>query len=198
VSKRILLADDSVTIRKVVELTFHDTGLRVDAAASGEEALRLLREAPPDLVLADAVMPAPTGYEICRFVKASARPVPVLLLAGAFEPFDETRAREVRADGWIRKPFESRALVEKVRELLSRPATAAPAAPPAEVADLPPGGGPAAAHPLSAAEVDAIASAVVEKLSLDVVREIAARVVPAIAEAVIRERIRELEREESE
>ena len=189
-SKRILLADDSVTIRKVVELTFHDTELRVDAAATGEEALRLLRETAPDLVLADAVMPAPTGYEICRAVKASARPVPVVLLAGAFEPFDEKRAREAGADGWIRKPFESKALVERVRALLERPAGAPRGEAPA--GDLPP-----APAPFTPEQLDAIAAAVAERLSLDVVREIAARVVPAVAEKVVRERIRELEREES-
>jgi DNA-binding response OmpR family regulator len=194
--KRILLADDSITIRKVVELTFHDTDFRLDAVGSGEDALRALRDAPPDLVLADVVMPAPSGYEICRFVKASDRPVPVLLLVGAFEPFDEKRAREVGSDGEIRKPFDSKALVETVRRLLARPAGAAPRE--AATPDLPPRAPEKAAVALTEEQVHAIADAVVARLSLDVVREIAARVVPEIAATVIRERIRELEREERE
>lgn len=64
--RTILLADDSVTIRKIVELTFSDTDIRVCSVASGQEALDRLSELRPDLVLADVVMPGPSGYELCR------------------------------------------------------------------------------------------------------------------------------------
>jgi len=121
VPKTILLADDSITIRKVVELAFHDTEIRVDAVGSGSEALARLEASEFDLVLADVVMPSPDGYELCRSVKGSARPVPVLLLAGSFEPFDADRAAASGADGHVRKPFESRVLLERVRELVHRP-----------------------------------------------------------------------------
>jgi CheY-like chemotaxis protein len=80
--RTILLADDSVTIRKIVELTFGDSDIRVESVGSGREALERLRDLRPDLVLADVVMPGPSGYEVCRAVKASERPVPVRLLAG--------------------------------------------------------------------------------------------------------------------
>lgn len=126
--KTILVADDSVTIRKVVELTFRDTDIRVEAVATGREAMEKLAAARPDLVLADVVMPEPSGYEICRAVKSSEHPVPVLLLAGTFEPFDEERARACGADGHIVKPFESRVLLGRIEELLARPP--APPAPP--------------------------------------------------------------------
>ena len=91
--KVILLADDSATIRRVVELTFSDQDCHVECVASGSEALQRLETLKPDLVLADVVMPGPSGYEICRKIKASPRPIPVLLLAGTFETFDHEAAR---------------------------------------------------------------------------------------------------------
>jgi CheY-like chemotaxis protein len=134
-TRTILLADDSVTIRKVVELTFGDTDIHVEAVGSGGEALARLDALKPDLVLADVAMPGPTGYEICRHIKASSRPVPVLLLAGTFEPFDAERARACGADGHLVKPFESRTLVSRVEDLLAR-GPAAPEAPPERDQDL--------------------------------------------------------------
>jgi len=110
--------DDSVTIRKVVELTFHDTDIRVESTGNGREALLRIAATKPDLVLADVIMPEPSGYEICRAVKSSDHPVPVLLLAGAFEPFDPERAKECGADGHVVKPFESRSLLERALALL--------------------------------------------------------------------------------
>lgn len=115
----ILLADDSVTIRKVVELMFGDTDIRVESAAGGREAVEKFHALKPDLVLADVIMPPPSGYELCSVVKGSDNPVPVLLLAGAFEPYDEAMARECLADGHLVKPFESEYLIHRVTELLS-------------------------------------------------------------------------------
>ena len=100
----ILLADDSVTIRRVVELAFQDTDIHVDAVGSGSEAMDRLAASAPDLVLADVVLPSPSGYDLCRAIKRSERPVPVLLLRGAFEPFDERRASVCGADGSVIKP----------------------------------------------------------------------------------------------
>jgi CheY-like chemotaxis protein len=117
--KSILLADDSATIRKVVELTFSDSDFHVRSVASGAEALEVLELHPPDVVLADVVMPEPTGYEICRRVKSSDRPVPVLLLAGTFEAFDHDEARACGADGCLLKPFDPKTLVDRVASLLA-------------------------------------------------------------------------------
>jgi len=119
--RTILVADDSPTIRKIVELTFSDTGFRVEAVGGGREALAALEALRPDLVLADVVMPEPAGYELCRTVKASGRAVPVLLLAGTFEPFDAEEARRCGADGHLVKPFESRTLRERVEKRLGDP-----------------------------------------------------------------------------
>ena len=118
---RILLADDSITIQKVVNLTFADEGIEVVAVSNGDLAERRLAEVAPDLVLADIFMPGKNGYELCEAIKENPqfRNVPVVLLVGAFEPFDQVEARRVRADAHLTKPFESRTLVETVRRLIS-------------------------------------------------------------------------------
>jgi CheY-like chemotaxis protein len=105
----------------VVELSFQGTDIRVEAVSSGQEALDRLQTIQPDLILADVIMPAPSGYELCRLVKQSEHPVPVLLLAGAFEPFDEQLAAGCGADGHLVKPFDSDLLVSRVSELLREP-----------------------------------------------------------------------------
>jgi CheY-like chemotaxis protein len=117
----VLLADDSITIRKVVELSFQGTDIRVEAVSSGQEALERLETIQPDLILADVIMPEPSGYELCRQVKQSGHPVPVLLLRGAFEPFDEQLAAGCGADGHLVKPFDSDLLVSRVTALLREP-----------------------------------------------------------------------------
>src|SRR5512137_2301253 len=118
--KTLLLADDSVTIQKVVGIVFAGEDYRVVTADNGEDALLRAREARPDIVLADAVMPRMNGYELCQALKADPQlaEIPVLLLTGTFEPFDEGRARAAHADGHVAKPFDSQALLTRVRELV--------------------------------------------------------------------------------
>ncbi|HKR59152.1 MAG TPA: response regulator [Pyrinomonadaceae bacterium] len=120
--RKLLLADDSPTIQKVVELTFADEGVEVTSVGSGAEALTKLAEDKPDVVLADVYMPLPSGYEICKFIKESAelKHIPVMLLVGSFEPFDEAEARRVGADDILTKPFQSiRRLIDRVGSLVS-------------------------------------------------------------------------------
>lgn len=119
----LLLADDSITIQKVVNLTFASEGIDVTAVGDGNSALDHLREEPPALVMADVNVPGVNGYEICEKVKSmdTASPIPVILLVGSFEPFDEEEARRVNADAHLTKPFESiAALVEMVNGFLNR------------------------------------------------------------------------------
>jgi DNA-binding response OmpR family regulator len=139
VTRKLLLADDSVTIQRVVELTFSGEDIDVVTVSDGEQAIARMSADPPDIVLADIAMPKKNGYEVAAFVKehATLSQVPVLLLAGAFEPVDEERARRVKCDGVLVKPFETHEVIARVRELLDgkhlQPVQAAPvvAAPPA-------------------------------------------------------------------
>ena len=119
--RKLLLADDSPTVQKVVSLTFGDEGMAVTTVGSGQEALAELGREVPDVVLADVHMPPPNGYELCALIKRDERTrgVPVMLLVGSFEPFDEAEARRVGADDVLTKPFQSiRELVNKVGGLL--------------------------------------------------------------------------------
>ena len=120
--RKLLLADDSATIQKVVDLTFSDEGLEVITVGDGQQALEMLDEVVPDIVLADVFMPGLSGYQLCEYIKQTERfsHIPVMLLVGSFEPFDEAEARRVGADDYLTKPFQSiRTLIGKVGGLLS-------------------------------------------------------------------------------
>jgi CheY-like chemotaxis protein len=117
---RLLLADDSVAIQRLVELTFAHEKMEVTTVGDGEAAIASITADPPDIVLADIGMPKRSGYEVAAFVKDEPRlaRIPVLLLAGAFEPVDEGQAAQVRCDGVLVKPFEPQQVIARVRELL--------------------------------------------------------------------------------
>ncbi|NJM53487.1 MAG: response regulator [Blastocatellia bacterium] len=120
--RKLLLADDSVTIQKVVNLTFADEGIEVISVGDGDSAMEKVAEISPDLIMADVNMPGLTGYEICERIRQDdkLRRTPVILLVGSFEPFDEDEARRVGADDYLTKPFQSiRQLVNKVTVLLN-------------------------------------------------------------------------------
>src|SRR5215475_1999972 len=122
--KRILLADDSLTIQKVVELTLSGTGYELTCVSDGQKALESIVRSRPDLILADAVMPERNGYEVCEAVKgnrATAR-IPVVLLSGIFEPFDRERAERIGCDLVVSKPFDAQQLLDQMEALLDRAA----------------------------------------------------------------------------
>jgi CheY-like chemotaxis protein len=127
----LLLADDSVTIQRVIELTFAGEDVDVVAVSDGDQAIARLESAPPDIVLADIGMPGKSGYEVAQYIKQSSKlaHIPVLLLTGAFEPVDQARASEAGCDGVLQKPFEPQGLITRVKELLAnrRPALVSPA-----------------------------------------------------------------------
>jgi CheY-like chemotaxis protein len=119
----LLLADDSTTIQRVIELIFANEDIKVVTFSDGEHAVASLDRTPPDIVLADVGMPGRNGYEMARHIKHSPAlaHIPVLLLTGAFEPVDPARAADAGCDGVLMKPFEPEALVKRVKELLAKP-----------------------------------------------------------------------------
>ena len=114
--RKLLLADDSIAIQKVIDLTFSDEGMEVVTVGDGQDALEKLNQCRPDVVLADIFMPGVDGYALCRYIKENKRfqGVPVMLLVGSFEPFDEAQAKRAGADDVVTKPFQS------IRDLVSR------------------------------------------------------------------------------
>ncbi|HWI40726.1 MAG TPA: response regulator, partial [Verrucomicrobiae bacterium] len=127
---KLLLADDSITIQKVVGIIFSNEEYELTVVDNGNAALEQARTVVPDVVLADALMPGKNGYDLCREIRRDPRlsHIPTLLMTGVFEPFDENRAKECGADDYITKPFESQQLIEKVRKLIdsARPAAQTP------------------------------------------------------------------------
>jgi len=154
-AKRILIADDSVTIQKAFAMTFAGADdVTVTGARSADEGLALAQRAHPDLIIADGVMPGRSGYDLCASVKAdpSLRAVPVYILASPQQPYDDARGQKSGADGQLTKPWETNAMMERVRSLLGGGAVHAPAAPPPAVPA--PGYRPAASMPASSIDDD--------------------------------------------
>ena len=120
--RKLLLADDSAAVQKVIELTFADEGMEVVSVGDGLLALEELEHVTPDVILADAFMPGLNGYELCRSIKDDKRfaRIPVMLLVSSFAPFDEAAAQRAGADDIMTKPFQSiRQLVNRVGSLLA-------------------------------------------------------------------------------
>ncbi len=118
-SIKLLVADDSITIQKVIGIIFGGEEYSLTVVDNGRTAIEKAREICPDVLLIDALMPGMTGYEVSEAVRAtpSLANKPILILTGSFEPFDEEKAKRCGADDFLAKPFESQQIVNKVREL---------------------------------------------------------------------------------
>lgn len=120
-TKKILVADDSITIQKIVAMAFESENAVVKGVSDGKAAFDRLAEFKPDIVLADVDMPGLTGFELSKKIKSSEEfsSIRVLLLASDFEEFNDKLFEESRADDHISKPFKSDDVVKKVKSLLS-------------------------------------------------------------------------------
>lgn len=128
--KQILLVDDSVTIHRVVQITFAHEDFAITAVKTGDEGIARARDLKPDLVLADAGMSGKSGYDVVAAVKGdpATAAVPCLILTGNFSPYDEAKGQKAGADGFVVKPFETQALIDKVNDLVKKGAGARPVA----------------------------------------------------------------------
>jgi CheY-like chemotaxis protein len=144
--RHILVADDSTTIQRVVQIAFAREDVRLTQSRSMDEALAAARNDRPDCVLADASLDGKSGYDLCAAIKADQqlRTVPVIILTGTAGPWDENKGNKAGADFHIQKPFETQVLIDRVSELIAK-APGRPAAPPPAPAPLPPAPAPAAA-----------------------------------------------------
>jgi len=128
---KVLVADDSIAVRKVAERLLTEAGLGVVLAANGEEALGYLAKNKPDLIISDVIMPDKSGYEICAFVREQKgiSNTPVLLISGIVNDEVTKQAESCHADGVLKKPFQGTSLKDRVLELLAkRQSAAVPAA----------------------------------------------------------------------
>jgi len=122
VPAKLLVADDSTTIQKVFERTFPTEEFTLSFANNGEEALAKMKAERPQLIIADINMPLKNGFELCEIIKndPTLKDIPVLLLIGILDDFDEDESRRVGADGFIVKPFEVNTAIGKVRDALTK------------------------------------------------------------------------------
>ncbi len=119
---KILVADDSIAVRKVAERLLTEAGLDVALAASADEAIALLANERPDLIVSDVIMPDKSGYEVCSFVRGqeSLSSTPVLLISGIVNEEVTRQAESCRADGVLKKPFQGSSLKDMVFQLLAK------------------------------------------------------------------------------
>ncbi|MDF0666970.1 MAG: response regulator [Nitrospira sp.] len=139
---KILIADDSIAVRKVAERLLTEAGLGVTLAANGEEALAYLAKERPDVVVSDVIMPDKSGYEVCAFVRGNATlsATPVLLISGIVNDEVTRQAESCHANGVLKKPFQGTSLKDRVLELIAKrqePAGAAVAEPVSVLAAAP-------------------------------------------------------------
>lgn len=156
---KILAADDSQTMRQVLEMTFAGESVQIETVASGEAAVERASQTSPDLVIADASM-AMDGYEVARALKTNpaTQNIAVIVLASQHHPFDADKGRAAGVDDHILKPYDTQAMIDKVRDVLAKPrarAVGAPApAPPARTMPTspikPPAAPPTPARPVGA------------------------------------------------
>ena len=116
---KILLVDDDPNIRQLVNLYLVKEGFDVTMAASGDEALRLFKASPPNLMLLDIMLPGMDGWQVCREVRKISN-IPIIMLSAKDETFDKVLGLELGADDYVAKPFDMKELVARIKAVSRR------------------------------------------------------------------------------
>jgi CheY-like chemotaxis protein len=122
VPTKILVADDSATMRRVLEMTFAGEDVTVQTVEAAEPALARAAEFAPDLIFADASMPGVDGYELARRIKADPKlaKTAVVVMASQQAPYDDAKGRAAGVDDHISKPFDTQGLIDRVGQVLAK------------------------------------------------------------------------------
>ncbi len=132
----VLAVDDSVTLRKVLEITFAGPDFRCVTASSADAALQKLRSDKPDVVVADVTLDVKNGYELCRAIKQVSPETPVLILSSKHNPYDPAKGSSAQADDYMDKPFDTQQMIDKVKKLIAAKGEAKPKAAPLPTAPV--------------------------------------------------------------
>ena len=124
---KLLFADDSVTMQKVIQLTLENEDVELNVAGNGSEAIESMKEDRPDIIIADISMPEMDGFELCKEVKNSPETenIPVILISGELEKYDIEKGEAVGANGHITKPFKSEEFINSLRSYVESDAVPA-------------------------------------------------------------------------
>lgn len=119
-AKKILIVDDEDHIVEMLKLRLETLGYEVVTACDGEAGLKLSRESKPDLIILDLMLPKIDGYKVCRMLKFDEKykHIPIIMFTARAQDSDVKMGKEVGADAYITKPFDSKILLEKIGELL--------------------------------------------------------------------------------
>ena len=116
---KILLVDDDPNIRQLVNLYLEKEGFEVAMAARGDDALKMFKESPPNLILLDIMLPGMDGWQVCREVRKLSN-IPIIMLTAKDETFDKVLGLELGADDYVAKPFDMKELVARIKAVSRR------------------------------------------------------------------------------
>ena len=116
---RILVVDDDVGVNRLIRAILQNQGWEVSSAQDGEEAIRMVHEVPPDLILLDMMMPKLSGLEVCRHVTSHFR-IPIIMVSAQFDLDTKAQCLSAGAQEFINKPFGTEELVNRVKAVLQR------------------------------------------------------------------------------
>ncbi len=116
---KILLVDDDPNIRQLVNLYLEKEGFEVQMADRGDEALKMFKESPPNLILLDVMLPGMDGWQVCREVRKVSN-IPIIMLTAKDETFDKVLGLELGADDYVVKPFDMKELVARIKAVSRR------------------------------------------------------------------------------
>jgi CheY-like chemotaxis protein len=128
VASTILAVDDSVTLRKVLEITFAGPEFKCITVPGPDAALEKVKTEKPAVVIADVTLGGKDGYELCKAIKQVSPTTPVLILSSKHNPYDQAKGASVQADDHMDKPYDTTQMIDKVRKLLASPVKDAPKA----------------------------------------------------------------------
>ena len=119
----ILLVEDEKSIVTLIKYNLEKEGFKVFCSETGEDALKIIKEKTPDLVILDWMLPDTSGINVCRQIKLDKKlkNIPVLILTAKGEPDDKIKGLEVGADDYVTKPFNNKELLLRVKSLIKRP-----------------------------------------------------------------------------
>ena len=116
---KILLVDDDPNIRQLVNLYLQKEGFEVTMADRGDEALKMFKASPPNLILLDIMLPGMDGWQVCREVRKISN-IPIIMLTAKDETFDKVLGLELGADDYVAKPFDMKELVARIKAVTRR------------------------------------------------------------------------------